>query len=597
MALAAAPVLAQRPTGAPVPPVPVVVRPDTARPAIPVSAIGDSVVRDSVVRDTVKAPLAVAERPASPEIHGRRTVWDRTALFASGALTLPELLAQVPGGTVFNAGFIAAPTATSWYGDPGRVRVFLDGVELDGLDPRAGPVQDLSTVQLSSLEEVAVERAAGELRVFLRTWRVRLTTASTRTDITTGSENTNLYRGFFGKRTNSGGVLQIAAQQYSTTSVRTAGDGDALAAFGRVGFARGRLTVDAVGSRFGRTRSATFRNVISGTIEPKAIGAFEGNDAAGYVRAAWGDADSAGIWLQAIAASLRHEETGDSTPGADTARSMAQYVATAGLTRWGARLSATARLRVQNGERRLAPTLRAAWERKWLALSGMAEEGGPDSTRRIDALAAITPFSWLHFSAAQSIHTPDDTAAGGPIRTTSRAEAAVRVYGRWISVGAVQRSASRAMGMPVFDSLFVATGVAASTGLEGGLSGPIWGPFSFDWRGIRWAEPALYRPQVESHAEVRITSDFRKQIKRGTFNLTAGLTHDYRGAVEMPAALGAVRRAEGAGWVGGYLEMRIGSARIFWYNRNAVGKVFETVPGYTMPRLVQLYGLRWEFWN
>ncbi|MCE9601478.1 MAG: hypothetical protein K8S21_04590 [Gemmatimonadetes bacterium] len=592
MALAAIPVLAQQPTGAPVPPVPVVARPDTVRPAIPVSAVGDS-----VVRDTVKAPLAVAERPASPEIRGRRTVWDRTALFASGALTLPELLAQVPGATVFNAGFIAAPTATSWYGDPGRVRVFLDGVELDGLDPRAGAVQDLSTVQIAALEEVAVERAAGELRVFLRSWRVRLTTASTRTDITTGSENTNLYRGFFGKRTNSGGVLQVAAQQYSTTSVRTAGDGDALAAFGRVGFARGRLTVDAVGSRFGRTRSATFRNVISGTLDPKAIGAFEGNSAAGYVRAAWGDADSSGLWFQAIAASLRHEETGDSTPGADTARSMTQYVATAGVTRWGARLSATARMRVQEGESRLSPTLRAAWERKWVALSGMVEEGGPDSTRRIDAIAALTPFPWLHLSAAHSIHTPDDSAAGGPIRTTSRAEAAVRVYGRWISVGAVQRSASRALGMPVFDSLFVAADIAASTGLEGGLSGQIWGPFSFDWRGIRWAEPALYRPQVESHAEVRVASDFLKQIKRGTFGLTAGLTHDYRGAVEMPAAPGSVRRAEGAGWVGGYLEMRIGTARIFWYNRNAVGKVYETVPGYLMPRLVQLYGLRWEFWN
>ena len=102
---------------------------------------------------------------------------------------------------------------------------------------------------------------------------------------------------------------------------------------------------------------------------------------------------------------------------------------------------------------------------------------------------------------------------------------------------------------------------------------------------------------MESHAELRFSSDFAKQIKRGTFGLTAGLTHDYRGAVEMPAAAGNVLRAEGAGWVGGYMEMRLGSARIFWYNRNAVGKIYETVPGYLMPRLVQLYGVRWEFWN
>ena len=590
--LVAAPVLAQQPTGGPPIPPPAVTGADTLRPAVPLAP-----VRDSVVKDTIKSPLAVALRPAAPEIRGRRTIWDRPAIFASGAITLPELLAQVPGGTVFNAGFIAAPTVTAWYGEPGRVRVYLDGVELDALDPRSGGVQDLSTVQLWTLEEVAVERAAGELRVFLRSWRVRLTTAQTRTDITTGSENTNLYRGFFGKRMNSGGVLQVAAQQYSTTSVRTAGDGDALAAFGRVGFARGRLTVDAVGTRFGRTRSATYRNIISGTLDQNAIGAFEGNDAAGYVRAAWGDADSSGFWFQAIAASLRHEEDGDSTLGADTARSSSQYVGTAGFTRWGARLSATARLRVQGGESRLAPTLRGSWEHRWLALSGAVEEGGPDSTRRIDALAALTPFPWLHFAAAHSIHTPDDSAFGGVARTTSRAEMAARVYGRWVSVAAVQRSSSTAMGMPVFDRLFVPVEIAASTGLEGGISGKVWGPFSFDWRGIRWAESALYRPQVESHAELRVYSDFKRQIRRGTFELTAGLTHDYRGTVAMPTGPGTVREAQGAGYVGGYLEMRIGTARIFWYNRNAGGKIYEGVPGYLMPRLVQLYGLRWEFWN
>lgn len=590
MAFAAIPAFAQQPTGAPVP-APAVTGQDTVRSAVPVARA------DTVVRDTVKSPLAVGQRPATPEIRGRRTLWDRPAIFASGALTLPELLAQVPGGTVFNAGFIAAPTVTSWYGEPGRVRVFLDGVELDGLDLRTGGAQDLSTVQLWTLEEVAVERAAGELRVHLRSWRVRLTTAQTRTDITTGSENTNLYRGFFGKRMNSGGVLQIAAQQYSTTSVRTAGDGDALAAFGRVGFARGRLTVDAVGSRFGRTRSATYRNVISGTLDQDAIGAFKGTDAVGYVRAAWGDADSSGLWVQAIAAAQRHAETGDSVGGADTSRTVAQYVATAGVTRWGARLSATARLRVLDGESRLAPALRGSWDHEWLAVSGAVEEGGPDSTSRVDALAAITPFPWLHFAAAHSIHTPDDTAFGGIARTTSRAEVAARVYGRWISVAAVQRSASVAMGMPVFDSLFVPVEITASTGLEGGLSGRIWKGFSFEWRGVRWTEPALYRPQVESHAELRFASSFVKQIKRGTFHLTAGFTHDYRGAVEMPAGTGAVVRAEGAGWVGGYVEMRIGTAYIFWHNRNAVGKVYETVPGYLMPRLVQLYGLRWEFWN
>ena len=553
--------------------------------------------KDSVRPDTVKSPLAVAPRPGSPEIAGRRTVWDRDAIFASGSLTLPELLAQIPGVTVYNAGFIAAPTATSWYGEPGRVRVFLDGVEMDALDPREGGVRDLAVIQLWTLEEVAVERGAGELRVFLRSWRVRLTTAETRTDITTGSENTNLYRGFFGKRMESGGVVQVAAQQYSTTSVRSAGDGDALAAFGRIGFARGRLTVDGVATRFKRTRSATIRNVLSGAPDPLAIGAFEGNDASGYLRAAWGDADGEGLWAQAIAASLRHEEAGDSTVGADTARSESQYVGSVGFTRWGARLSATGRLRVREGVSRFAPSYRAELARGWFAASAFAESGGPDSTRRMDAILTVTPFPWLQLLGAHAVATPEDEIAGGPPRTTSRVEAGVRVYDRWVTAGMIRRSSSQLLGMPVFDPEFGPTTLSESTGIEGGVRGRLRGSFSFEWRGVQWSGDELYRPSVESHAEIRFSSAFLRQIKRNTFNLTAAVTHDYRGALRAPAGAGSVVVAEGAGVYGTLVEMRIGSAHIFWYNRNSNANIYETVPGYLMPRIVQLYGVRWDFWN
>lgn len=581
------------PSGAPAP------RPGAA---VPLGVEGDTTFdgkakADTVPKDTVKAPIAVSFRPIGPEIRGRRTVWDRQAIFESGALTLPQLLAQVEGVTTYHAGFIAASTATSWFGELGRVRVFLDGVELDGLDPRDGGTPDLSVIQLWSLEEVALERTAVELRVHLRSWRVRLTTAQTRTDIVTGSENTNLYRGFFGKRMESGGVLQLAAQQYSTTSVRTAGDGDALAAFGRGGFARGRLTVDVVATRFGRKKNPTNRNVLVGTTIPEAIGGFEGNDAVGYLRAAWGNADSSGFWAQAIAAGLRHEESGDSTAGADSARSQTQYVASAGVTRWGARLSATARMRVQDGAQRLTPSVHAGWERSWFSLGATADLAGGDSTRRIDAQLALMPLPWVHVAASHGIHTPTNTAVQGPERMSSRAEVAVRLWGRWISGGVVRRSAGLMPGMPVFDTSYVALDRAASTGVFGSLSGRIRGPFSFLWHGVQWSDDVPYRPQVESHTELRVASSFERQIKRKTFHLSAALTHDYRGSVAAPDGLGGFARAEGDGWFGTALEMRIGTAYIFWYNQNSTGTVYETVPGYLMPRLVQLYGVRWEFWN
>lgn len=569
--------------------------------------MGDSARRavsptDTVVRDTLKSPIAVAPRATTPEVRGRRVIWDRDAIFASGATTLPELLAQVPGTTALHAGFIAAVSATSWYGEPGRVRVFLDGVELDALDPREGGVRDLGVIQLWSLEEVAIERAAGELRVHLRSWRVQRTTAQTRTDIVTGSENTNLYRGFFGKRMASGGVLQLAAQQYSTTSVRTAGDGDGLAAFGRFGVARGRLTIDGVATRYGRTRTATIGNLLSGTQDPDAIPAFKGRELSAYLRAAWGDPDADGFWIQAVAATLQHIEDSDPTSGStttdlDTAVSQAQYVGAVGYARWGARIAATGRARVQGGDRKLAPSLRASWDHRWGSVAAFAELAGPDSTDRRDVSLLLTPMPWLHLGASHSVHTPENTTVRGPARTTSRAEAGVRLWGRWVTGGVVSRSISWVAGPVAFDTAFGAVALAEARGLEGSVSGKVWGPLWLEWRGIRWDGSELYRSSVESFTELRVTTAFARWLKRGNFLLTAAVQHEYRGAMEAPAPGTGTRRAEGAGVMNTLLDIRLGTAHIFWYNRNLNGKVYETVPGFLMPRMVQLYGVRWEFWN
>lgn len=588
---------------------------DTVRSRVPVppprdsaaadTAAADTLARaavpDSAARDTVKAPIAAAPRTVTPEVRGRRVVWDREAIFASGALTLAELLAQVQGTTALHAGFIAAVSATSWYGEPGRVRVYLDGIELDVLDPREGGVRDLGVIQLWSLEEVAVERTAGELRVHLRSWRVRLTTAETRTDIATGSENTNLYRGFFGKRMDNGGVFQIAAQQYSTTSVRTAGDGDALAAFGRVGVARGRLTVDAAANRFGRTRTATIGDLL-GTPDPEAIPRFSGRDVSGYVRVAWGDANADGLWLQAMASAMRHieddqEEGGSTVVDTDTAVSQTQYIAAAGYSRWGARVAATGRMRIRGNSRRFAPTVRASWENRWASVSAFGELAGPDSTDRTDATVLLTPFPWLHLGGSHAVHTPQEAVTGGLARTTSRAEAGVRLWGRWVSGGVIRRSVARVNGPVAFDTAFGAVATAEARGLEASVSGRVVGPLWLEWRGIQWDAEELYRVRTESFTELRVVTGFERWLTRGNFRLTAAVQHEYRGAFEAPAAGGGVRRAEGAGIMNTLLEIRLGTAHIFWYNRNINGKVYETVPGFLMPRMLQLYGVRWDFWN
>lgn len=588
-------------------PAPAAVPVPVAAPEPSDSALASAVpmpVRDTVPRDTVKAPIAVAERPRAPDMSGRRIVWDREAIFASGAFTLPELLANVPGASLYNAAFIAAPTAMSWYGQPGRMRVFVDGLELDALDPRTQGTADLSTIPLWAMEEVAVERAPGELRVHLRTWRVRLTTPQTRTDVLTGAENTNLYRGFYGKRFDGGGVLQIAAQQFSTTNFLVRGDGDGLGAFFRVGVARERWTADFVASRNGRTRAATKRYVTAGSVEPQddaAVPGFKGRDITAYLRAAYRSPDDEGLWAQFLAGTVQHVEddsaaSAGATPNLDSVVVQSQWVATVGLTRGAFRVSGTGRVRAQGGETRFAPSVRASWERARYAISGFLELDGPDSTTRLDVLGRAELFPWLLVAGGLSQHAPD-AVIGGPARTTTRAEVAIGWRSRWLTLGVVQRGEALIGGMSLFDTAYTPVTGDAATGVEVGLRTPVVGPLTFEIRGIDWGGEALYRSSLESHAELRVATGFKKKLPRADFMLTAAVTHDYRNDFLAPDGSGGVQRAKGAAVLGSQLDLRIGAAHVFWYNRNLAGKVYESIPGYLMPRLVQLYGIRWEFWN
>jgi hypothetical protein len=150
-------------------------RPDTVKVAIPApadTAAADSArraraadsVRAAVARraaDTLKAPIAHAEVPATIGI-AQPYRWDRESIFASGALTLTDLLRDVPGFNDIRAGWLLSPHHGTYFGNFRGVRVFYDGVELDALDRRDNGILDLSFIPLWTLEEVVVEQGAEE---------------------------------------------------------------------------------------------------------------------------------------------------------------------------------------------------------------------------------------------------------------------------------------------------------------------------------------------------------------------------------------------------------------------------------------------------
>lgn len=566
--------------------------------------------RARLAADTVKAPLARAELPVE---QGGRWHWSGEALRAAGAATLADLVAQVPGATGFRANWIAAPQFVSYNGDAGRVRVFQDGVELDAIDPRNGSVLDLSVIPLWQCEEVSIERGPGELRVHLRSWRVDRTIPFTRTDITTGSENTNLYRGYFGKRLHNGGAVQVAAQQYSTTSPRTAGDGSSLQVFGRVGWAWKRWSVDGTWRRASLDRAAAIRWPLNPALTyATGVPAFKGAIGSAFARVAWGDPDLKGApWVQLIAAtqmvaenSTVSETTTLTDPTAvprdtvDSASSRSQYVLSVGASRWGINASATARLRASQGRTDLSPSLRIGYDWRYLSLAAYAETRGADSTRRLDLSARVAPWRWLVISGAFGNYAPKSEAAGGPSFSASRLDVSTTLFGYSLTGGMLTRGLTTLAPPVALDSNLIRVGSGEVKGVIFEASGPVYKAIGFQVSGVRWEGSGAYRPQMEVHGRLGLSTAWLSRFPRNNFHVLAAGTYDHRTPMFFPTATGEVGQTTGPiDVIGARLEIRIESGTVFFQAENTVGRAYETAPGYLMPRRLQYYGLRWDFWN
>ncbi|MGH9419422.1 MAG: TonB-dependent receptor plug domain-containing protein, partial [Thermoanaerobaculia bacterium] len=376
---------------------------------------------DSIKADSIKAPIGRFADPITYEV-GPQYDYDRAQLFATGALTLVDLLDRIPGITTFRSGWLATPQTATMNGDFRRVRIFYDGLELDNLDNSTGGVLDLSTIQLWTLEHLTVERSASELRIYMRTWRVENTDPYTRVDVATGNEDTNLYRGFYGKRFDNGGVLQLAGQQYGVQSPRFAGAGDELSLLGRIGVARKSWSVDAFVDRTHATRD----------IQRPAFGrppvlSLDATHTNAYVRGAVGRMNG-GPWAQVTVASLAFKgKTGpDRNVGAtsqpDTTErriSETQYDASGGFTAGPARFEIGNRLRSSAGSTYNTFSGRADFVTPFGALSGFAEHDGLRSATNADVGARVQPLPFLALSGSLATTVPGANGLGSLAKTTS----------------------------------------------------------------------------------------------------------------------------------------------------------------------------------
>lgn len=573
----------------------------------------DSIVRRKAA-DTIKAPLAHFEAPDTPELSDRLT-FDRKQILSSGAINLADLLDRVPGVTTFRTGWMAGIHVAAYTSDFERIRIFYDGVERDAIDARNNGVLDLDDIPLWTLEQIIIERLPGEVRVWLRGFTVQRTTPYTRVDIFTGDLNTNGFRGIFARRFGNGLSLQFTGQQLATQSGRLSasgqrsggnGDGDQKFADIRIGWARKLWTLDLTGTSISRDRDSLVPREGFTTLP-----SYKGARREGYARVAYGDS-LRGLWGQALVGVVRTRLEGiagvsaladsttlGSTASSDTVRARTQQILTIGYRTGWWHASIIDRARPVEGTLFHAPAVRAGIGRGIWQVSAYGEQRALDSLRTVDVSGTVRPLPWLAMVAAHSTRNPMSSSVR-QATTASRAEAAVRVNRLWVG-GGIVRESDNTFASPVIigapDSLI---SVPASTGLLGSIHGGLYKDLRLDVQVVRWNTAQYSRPRMTVRTELALISDWRGHFPKGEFSIDTRIIHELRNSVPfywVEDDTFVQRNARNSQVVIGQLEIRIQSATLFYQYRNLTGQRYEQIPGITMPPAVQLYGVRWDFWN
>src|SRR5262245_61614426 len=128
-------------------------------------AAGDSL---HVVADSVKPPPVLVKHAAgfSVDYGGSAWEWTRDQLLLSHAITLGELMREIPSIAAVRTGLFLQPDLIAPFGETrGSVQVLLDGYELDPLTEAS---VDFARIELANLNHVRVERRLDVTRIELQ---------------------------------------------------------------------------------------------------------------------------------------------------------------------------------------------------------------------------------------------------------------------------------------------------------------------------------------------------------------------------------------------------------------------------------------------
>jgi hypothetical protein len=326
-----------------------------------------------------------------------------------------------------------------------------------------------------------------------------------------------------------------------------------------------------------------------------------------YLRGSFGAVGS-GPWLELVAASHEIRESspvitaeqiatrGFVADSADTTRSRTQLVATGGFNRWGASITLTERLRRYEGEAFNALSARAEIDTRLVAAGIFAEYDDERDVRQTDGNLRLTPLPFIAFAGGVSEQAAKGPRAAVPSSRSVRGEAAVRLLGPWLYAGVVRSDTVFTRAPSMYDTAYAASGAASRTATYGGVRGAIWRGLGAQAHYTRWEPGQGYLPEYQTRVELNFATRWLSRFPRGDFGLHSWIAYDYRPSVSFPTRSGAQEITIPSHVFSGLLEIRIMRAAITYQTRNMFGFQHDIVPGFLV-RPVQIYGVRWDFWN
>lgn len=600
---------AQNPLPHPRPPA----APDTAPVAAP--AGGDTTGRrpgarsdslpppDSLSPDSFRPQLPPLGAPPGPLPRAGRAVFDRDALWFSGALTLGELLERIPGVFLVRAGWFGRQEVIHYAGQGATsVEVVWDGFALDPIGEDSTGL-DLSRINLGLLQRVEVEVLPSVVRIYLFSDEQTVRKPRTETSFATGDASTNTYRIRYLNRWKNGIGLGLAVNWLGTAGVVTSpGKSSDLTLWGKGSWIPSPL----YGVQYQLLSISVVRDSVS-LGSPSGLPGRKVHRTDAFLRGFIASrTDGMGLRFDALAGSTSYTDT-----SADLARNELQGSAILGYraARWSSELTT----RVRDSRTPFEIQLRAAASPfAPLTLSGYALARSHLAGRRSTEAAVeaeIRPFSFLALHGAFRSRN----AVGAPAVLTDTAQ---RVTDFSAGVSFTTRPLDLDLSIaqhgvyaaPMFGSFGNIVPAYPSFAVRTGTVSFAIRPTSYLTLAGWYREPlepgllenvtSAYEPPHHSRLWATFRSRLLPVLRRGAFDLTAEVAMEGwgRGALGADSS-GASILLKGATVVDWRIEMRLLGAALYWTIRNAQGERYSLLPGLRMPVSNQRYGVRWEFTN